>query len=129
MPGLPHFCGLSLRLAGRARRDGAPEVAALTGEEVLVDRLAHQRVPEGVGVAAALDKDVVGDRLPEGLGQLGLVHGRHGGEQAMRDAPPRSGDHAQELLGGRGEGLHADHERVSERLRKRLPVAAVRRRR
>src|SRR3984957_9713342 len=31
MPGLPHFCGLSPRLAGRARTDGAPEVAALTG--------------------------------------------------------------------------------------------------
>ena len=29
MPGLPHFCGLSLRFPDRARGNGAPEVTAL----------------------------------------------------------------------------------------------------
>jgi hypothetical protein len=40
----------------------------LNRQQIVVDRLLHQRVPEGIGVTAGLRyEDVVGDRLAEQL--------------------------------------------------------------
>ena len=109
------------RGVGRQRLGQAHvQIAALARQQVLVDGFAHQRVPERVALGPVpLHEHVVRDRLAQRLDQRGPVAGGDAREQPVRDAAPRGGDHAQQLLGAAGQRLDAHHQGVAQRLRQR----------
>jgi hypothetical protein len=94
---------------------GGMQGAALDRQQVVVDRLLHQGVPEGVGVAAALGhQDVVGDRLAQQLDQaLGRLR-RDLGEQLVVDPPARHGGDLEHPLGRLGQRLHPRQHQLAQ---------------
>ena len=88
---------------------------ALAGEQVVGQRLAHERVAEAVGVGLGVDHDdVVRHRLAQPGHEL---VGREAGralEQPVAHARARDGGEAQGGLGGRAQRLDAQHQRVGD---------------
>ena len=90
--------------------------AAFSGEQILVNRLAHERMPEGVALAVGLlDQHMVGHGFTKPLDQHGLGCRRDVREQPMGDRATGGGDRAQHLLRLRTQRLHAHHEGVPQR--------------
>ena len=78
------------------------EPGPLTGQHLLVDRLAHQRVAEGVRGPPFLDaQHVMVDRVLQGVVELVPSHAGHHGEQPMAD-PLTGGRHRLEKAAGLG---------------------------
>ena len=88
---------------------------ALAGEQVVGQRLAHERVAEAVGVGLGVrHDDVVRHRLAQPGHEL---VGREAGralEQPVAHARARDGSEAQDGLGGRAQRLDAQHERIGD---------------
>ena len=98
----------------RTRQRGVQR-PALAGQQVVGQRLAHERVAEAIRAGLRLDDDdVVGHCLAQAADQLVGSDRRGLLEQPM--AHPRAGDgrEAQHGLCGRAERLDAQHERVGE---------------
>ena len=98
----------------RARQRGVQR-PALAGEQVVGQRLAHERVAEAVGVGLGVrHDDVVRHRLAQPGHEL---VGRQAGralEQPVAHARPGDGSEAQDGLGGRAQRLDAQHERIGD---------------
>jgi hypothetical protein len=110
------------RRVGQQGGVGGVQPAALPGQQLLVDRLAQQLVPEDVGVAAgggALlgDQDVVGGRVAQRLLQLVDVQPGHRGQLVV--AHPATGHRGdpQHPLGGRRQSLHPGHQHLGQAVR------------
>ena len=99
-------------------REGRVQPGALARQQVVVDRLLEQRVPEGVALDAGGrvgDEDLATDALAERLVERRLVERRGRREQGRVDAlAGRRGD-AQELLGRLGEVGGPGQEHVAQR--------------
>ena len=105
---------------------GGVQLDALAGEQVLVDRVAGQRVPECVAAARAVDDEQRRvDDLAQCLVQLRGRHVGHLGEQPLRHPPAGHGGGPQQPLGGRGEPLRAVEQHVAQRRRQLLLRAAL----
>jgi hypothetical protein len=80
---------------------GGVQLGPLAGEEVLVDRVPGERVPEGVATAGSVDDEQEGvHRLAQRLVQLGGGHRGDLGQQPLGHPAARDGGGAQEPLGG-----------------------------
>jgi hypothetical protein len=88
--------------------------AALAGQQLGVDRLAQQRVPEDVGIARVGHQHVVGDGIAQGLVELVVGQLRHGREQIVLDPTPGDRGQPQHLLGDRRQALDAGHQHLGE---------------
>lgn len=86
----------------------------LARQQVGVDGLAGERVPEGVRVALTGDEELPPDRLAQRRLQLVLRQSDGVAQQLVLDAPPGDGGGTQHLLGGVGQLLEADQENVGE---------------
>ena len=84
----------------------------LAGQQVLVDRLADERVPEGVRPVGVGDEQLVRDGLARAVVD---VAGEHGLQQLVADRPLGHGRHAHDLLGGARQALEAPEQRVAQR--------------
>ena len=73
------------------------EPATFSGEQIRVDRFAHQRVAEAV-VALRGHDDVREYRLAGGAVELGRVAVVDGGEKLVRDAHPACRQEPQQVL-------------------------------
>ena len=103
--------GIGLERAGQR----GVQRPALAGQQVVGQRLAHERVAEAVGAGLGLDDDdVVRHRLAQSGHEL---VGRDAGralEQPVAHARAGDGREAQDGLGGRAERLDAQHQRVGD---------------
>jgi hypothetical protein len=98
----------------RARQRGVQR-AALARQQVVDERLAHERVAEAVGAGVGIaDDDVVRHRLAQARDEVVRAEVRGALEQAV--AHPRPGDRgdAQRRLRGRAQRLDPQHQRVDE---------------
>ena len=95
----------------------------LAGEQLGVDGLLDQRVPEGVALAGvAGDQDGVADCQPERVDEVAGRLAGHGGEQVVVDMEPGRGGDPQDGLGRLGKLLDAGHEQVAQRRWERTPA-------
>ncbi len=101
-----------------AERLGEPQVQRrpLAGQQVVVDHLAQQRVPEPVPAVLTGEQDVALDRLAQRVAQRALVEAADLGEHRVLE-PLADGHDAQDLLRGLGEALDPQHQRVAQRVR------------
>ena len=94
--------------------EGGVEPHPLAGQQVVVDRLAEQRVPEGVGAAARGHQDVgVDGGAQRGL-ELGGVEVGDGGQQAVADLTARDRDQPHDASGRLVEAVEVDEQHVGE---------------
>ena len=97
------------------RRVRRVQAYALAGQQLLVDRLAQQRVAERVRAALGLEHDQLRrDRLAQRVGAHRLVQLEDRGQQAVADAPPARGQRAQHAPRRLGELLDPDAEDVAQ---------------
>ena len=105
-------------------REGRVQPGPLAGQQVVVDRLLEQRVPEGIALDAGRrvrDEDLATDALAERVVERRLVERGGRREQRRVDAlAGRRGD-AQELLGRLGEVGRPGQEHVAQRRRAARP--------
>ena len=95
--------------------EASVEARALAGQELLVDRLPHQGVPEGEPFFVTLgDEDVPLDRFSQPALDLGLFQFGDGREQRSRDAGTGGGTDPQQLLGRLTERGDAAKEDVTQ---------------
>ena len=88
--------------------------AAFSGEQILVNRLAHERMPEGVALAVGLlDQHVVGHGFAKPLDQHGLGRRRDVREQPMGDRAPEAAP-ARSSSCARAQRIHAQHQGVAQ---------------
>ena len=104
--------------------DPAVQRRVLAWEQVVVDRLADERVAEAVHPVGADHEHLVGDRLARALHHLGGGEPGDGLEQPVRDRPVEHGGRAHHRLGGGSEALDAREQDVAQRLGQ-LPAVAV----
>ncbi len=97
-------------------RVAAVEARAFARQQVGVDRLAHQRVPERVFVTRG-GEDVREHGLPGQPVQFVRRAVEHGLEQRVLDAETAGGDDAQQTLGGFAEPFVAREQQLAERVR------------
>ena len=100
---------------------------ALTGQQVGVNGLGEQGVPEHVAVLGGA-QDLGVDGRAQRLLQLlfgGPGATGHGGQQGVRDPTPGGGDQAEDATGGFGEGLDRGQEQVAGTVGKRRPGRVV----
>ena len=113
--GVPGGIGRQTRIGRERLRQREVEARALAGQEIGGDRLHQERMPERVGLAiAVLHEDLMGHRLPNRLAEAWLRGLVKGCQQSVRNAAPRGGGHAKDLLGGRRQGLDPQHQGVAE---------------
>ncbi len=86
----------------------------LAREQVVVDRLAEERVAERVGPAAGGGQHVGLDRGAERPLELGRAEVGDGGQQPVAHLPPRHGDDADDPAGGLVEAVEVDQQDVRE---------------
>ena len=103
--------------AGHASKQGRElpvQPGPLPWQQVAVDRLAQQRVPEGVAVGAVRHQQLVRDRLPDRLvvGRVGQPGG--GADQVVARPPPGHRRRPQHLLGGVRYPLDPGHQQRRE---------------
>ncbi len=104
---------------------GVP-AGALAGQQVVIDRLADESVPEGISVAAD-DQHVSGHRRPQRAGQSVVFQAGHRGQQGVLDLGPGRTRRPQDALGFLGEPVHRGQQQIAQRLgqlRVRLAVTA-----
>ena len=113
--------------AGQQRGEPRVQPGPLPGQQVVVDRLAQQRVPEGVAVRAVGDEQLVRDRLAHRLVVAALGQRGRGPDQVVGRAPAGHRRRAQHQLGRVGHPLHPGHEQRGEPGRQRAdgPDAVV----
>ena len=88
---------------------------ALAREQVVGQRLAHERVAEAVGVGLGVrHDDVVRHRLAQPGHQVVGREAARALEQPVTHARARDGSQAQDGLGGRSQRLDAQHERIGD---------------
>jgi hypothetical protein len=103
------------RIGLEGPRQRGVQRAALARQQVVGQRLAHERVAEAVGPGLGVrDDDVVRHRLAQSGDELVGGHTGRALEQPVAD--PRAGDgrEAQHGLCWRAQGLDAQHERVGQ---------------
>ena len=101
--------------AGQGPGVGGVQGAALAREQVVVERLLDQGMPEAVGVPLLVgDQQVAGDRLAQQPEQPLLRHGGHGSQQLVVDLGAGRRGHPQHLLGLLGQGLHPGQQQVAQ---------------
>ena len=95
---------------------GVPLVGAhpLAREQVVVDGLGQQRVPEGVAAGLGRHEDVVLDGVADGDVEVARRQVADAGQQAVGDLPPRSRCHPHDVLGGGLELVDSDQEEPGE---------------
>jgi hypothetical protein len=105
-------------------RERQVERGALARQQVVLDDLAQQRVAEPVAVVVAGDQDVALDRLAQPIAQRLPLEPAGRGQQGIV-GPLGDGHEPQQLLRRLGQPLHAQHQRVAQRVRRRAaPVEA-----
>jgi hypothetical protein len=115
--GQVHALALALDRLLQGARDGAVQLGPLARQQVVVDHLAQQRVAEAVAAVGVRDRDLAAHGLAQPLAQLAGVEV---GQVAQQVVVQRlAGEPAQDLLGGFGQPLHAQHQRVAQRRRQR----------
>jgi hypothetical protein len=101
------------------------QTGVLAGQQIVVDGLADQGVPERVPVAVD-DEDVRGDRGPQRPVQRRVVQPGHGGEQRVLDMIAAAARHAEEVLGVARRAPHTGQQQVAQRLGQLADQVAVR---
>lgn len=99
---------------------------ALAGQQVVIDRLADESVPERVSVASD-DQHVGGHRRPQRAGQSVVFQAGHRGQQGVLHLGPGRTRRPQDDLGFLGEPVHRGQQQIAQRLgqlRVRLAVTA-----
>ncbi len=118
-PRLPDPLGEPLRVPG-------VQAGALAGQQLLVHRLAQQRVAEDVAVGARArggarlavgHQHVVGHRVAQCLLQLVVAQIGDGGQHLVPHLAARHGSDPQHPLGHRRQRLDARHQHLGEPLR------------
>ena len=114
-------------LGALLQRLGDPPVqrGVLAGEQVAVDRLADQRVAEGVHAVGAGDQHLVGDGLARALHHVPGLEVAERLQQPVRDRPVEHGGRADHGLRRRSELLHAREQRVAQRLGQQPAVGVL----
>ncbi len=97
---------------------------SLTWQQVAVDRLGEQGVPEGIAVTVGRLEHLVGCRLAERGVEVVAVEAARRCQQTMPDLPARRGRSSYDLLGWPGQLLDARQQDVGERGRKRAELTA-----
>ncbi len=112
---VPGQLGGGAPAAAVAQRLGVRRVEAhpLARQQVVVDRLGEQRVPEGVAVLGG-DHDVRLDRGPERLVERVGGHPAGLGEEAVGDLAAGDRHRADHLAGGVVEPVEADQQHLGE---------------
>ena len=104
----------------RLDRHGKPGVQAVAfaGQQVAVDRLAHERVPEDEVVATIVDRnhDLVVDRIAKAPVRVDDVDVHHGRHHRAREPAARGRRDAQEFVRIASEPCHPRLDGVQERL-------------
>ena len=93
----------------------------LARQQVVVHHLAQQRVAEGVGPVRKDHHDLAGGGLAQRVEQLGRLTPHHGSQQLVVGRR-LAGQPAQQVLGARGQSLHAQHQGVAQRGGQRPPT-------
>jgi len=89
----------------------------LARQQVLVDRLADERVAERIGAVGVRDQQLVRDSLAGALEQLGGGERAGGLQQRVTHRLLDDGGDPHDLLGGGGQALEAPEQRVAQRRR------------
>ena len=98
------------------------QLGVLARQQVVVDDLAQQRVPELVATAGVGDDHVGLRRLAHHRAQLGAAEATRVGEHVVRE-DARGREQPQHLLRRLAQALDPHHQRVAQR--RRQPAAAV----
>jgi hypothetical protein len=93
-------------LIGEQPGQHAMQPGALTGQQVRVDRLPQQRVPERVPVRAVRDQQLLRDHLPYRVLVTGERQPGRGADQLVVGPPPGGRGHPQHALRRVGEPFH-----------------------
>ena len=101
------------RLHGELLGERGMKRGALAGDEIGVDRLAQERVPECVAETIA-DQHLLGDRLAQRSDQLAVLHHDERPEQSVVDRAAGDRRHADDLASTLREASQADEERVPQ---------------
>ena len=118
--------GVQRHLAGRAGRagpgergeEGGVEAPTLARQEIVVDRLGEQGVPEDVGVAVR-DQHLVVDGLAQGVVESRAVEPGDLGEQGVGGRSARAGDGTDDHAGVVVEPVETHEHEVGEALGQR----------
>ncbi len=103
------------RLAGPERlAEGGVQTGALAGEQVVVDRLAEQGVPERVGRAAGPGEDVGLDGAAQRGLEVGGAEAGHRREQLVGDLPAGDARDPDHLAGAVVEPVEVHQQHVGE---------------
>ena len=108
---------LGRRTCGRPAAEGLGvrrvQPDPLAGQQVVVDRLAQQRVPEGVAALVG-DQDVGLDRAAQAGVERRAIEPGGRGEHVVGDPAPGDARGARHLAGGVVEPVEAHEEHVGE---------------
>ena len=104
------------RARSSARASARWSGGALARQQVVLDDLAQERVPEAVGPVLG-HEDVAVDRLAQRVAQRALVEAAGLGQQPVVE-PLADGNEPQQLLRGLGQLLDPQHQRVAQRVRR-----------
>ncbi len=110
-------------LVGQELGQPCVQPGPLAGQQVGVDRLADQRMPERVPFVAVGDQELVRDRLPDALLVLRRRQPGRLPDDVVVHPPAGHRRGAQHLLGARRQPLHPGHEQPGQPGRQ---LAAVR---
>lgn len=89
---------------------------ALAGQQVAIDGLAHERVPERIAAALAPHhQHLLGQRLSQGRRERGIGDRADRGEQAFVDGPPGGRHQREQSPCGFGQALDSHEQQVAER--------------
>ena len=104
---------------------GAVQPDPLPGQQVVVDGLAEQRVPERV-VAAVGDEDVEVDRTAQTRVERGVVEPGDRAEHLVADPAPGHAGRAHHLTGGVVEAVEPDEQHIGQVDRELVGATVVR---
>jgi hypothetical protein len=83
-------------LVGECEGVAGMQPGPLAGQQVSIDNLPQQRMPEFITILAGLGhQQLVVDHDPEGVDQVRLVQAGHAGQEPMRHPPAGHGHHRQ----------------------------------
>ena len=103
------------RVSADGLREPAVQLAALAGQQLVVHRLADQRVPEHEAVRVG-QQHVGGHRGPQIPGERGVVMPGDRGQQRVADPSAGRARHPDQLLGLFRQPPHPGHQQVAQRL-------------
>ena len=96
-------------------RDRGMQRQPLTGQKLVVHRLLQEAVAELHDLVVAGQQQLAIDCLPQGRGELCLLHLRHRCQDIMPCGLTGHGDHAQEIPGRTGESTDPGQQRLAKR--------------